>query len=102
MEEQIRKLKSKIIITVILSLLAVTWQFLSYLTIKDYVPMDNFTSIQVIIIYSSYVFLAILLFSILSLSYTAFRVSMKYKSEKKKESKKDAEIIQPSNDISVE
>lgn len=102
MEEQIKKLKSKAIITIILSLLAVTWQFLSYLTIKDYVPMDNFTSVQVIIIYSSYIFLAILMFSILSLSYTAFRVSMKYRSEKKKESKKETEIIQPSNDSFAE
>lgn len=102
MEEQIKKLKSKAIITIILSLLAVTWQFLNYLTIKDYVPMDNFTSIEVIIIYSSYIFLAILLFSILSLSYTAFRVSMKYRSEKKKESKKESEFIQPSNDSIAE
>lgn len=81
---QLKKLKTKSVITIILALLAITWQFLNYITIKDFVPMDNFTSLEVIIIYSSYVFLAILFFSILSLAFTAFRVSIKYNSEKKK------------------
>ena len=83
MLDQLKKLRSKSIITIILAMLAITWQFLSYITIKDFVPMDNFTSIEVIIIYSSYIFLAILFFSILSLSFTAFRVALKYKSEMK-------------------
>lgn len=87
MIEQLRKLKTKSIITVVLGLLAITWQFLNYTTIKDYVPLDNFTSFEVIIIYSSYVFLGILFLSIISLTFTAFRVSMKYSSEKKKEEK---------------
>ncbi len=84
MEEQLRKLKSKSIISLILALLALTWQFINYITIKEYVSLDNFTSFETIIIYSSYLFLVILFLSIISLSFTAFRVSIKYSSEKKK------------------
>lgn len=95
MLEQLKKLKAKSVITIILALLAITWQFLSYITIKDFVPMDNFTSIEVIIIYSSYIFLAILFLSILSLAFTSFRVSLKYNSEKKKlEKEKDLKTDQ--------
>ena len=85
MEDQLKKLKTKTIITIVLALLAITWQFLNYLTIKDYLAMDDFTSIQVIIIYSSYLFLAILMIYLISLSFTVFRLSLKYRSEKKKE-----------------
>jgi hypothetical protein len=87
MIEQLKKLKTKTLITLVLALLAITWQFLNFMTIKDYVPLDNFTSLEVIIIYSSYLFLAVLFISLISLSFTAFRVSMKYNSEKKKEEK---------------
>ncbi len=102
MNEQLKKLKTKSIITLILALLAITWQFLNYMTIRDYVPLDNFTSLEVIIIYSSYIFLSILFISLLSLSFTAFRVSMKYKSEKKKEEKhKTTETKTPNTDTQV-
>ncbi len=97
MEEQIKKLRSKALIVLILVLLAVTWQFLNYLTIKDYVKMDDFTSIEVILLYSSYFFLAILVIAVVSLVYTAFRVSMKYKSEKKKEEKLKSPTSTPSH-----
>ena len=85
MEEQLKKLRTKTIITIVLALLAITWQFLNYATIKDFVAMDDFTSIQVIIVYSSYLFQAILMISIFSLSFTVFRLSLKFRSEKKKE-----------------
>ena len=97
MEEQLRKLKSKSIISLILALLALTWQFINYTTIKEYVSLDNFTSLETIIIYSSYLFLVILFLSIISLSFTTFRVSMKYGSEKKKlekEFNKDVQKIE--------
>jgi len=102
MNEQLKRLKTKSIITLILALLAITWQFLNYMTIKDYVPLDNFTSLEVIIIYSSYIFLSILFFALISLSFTAFRVSMKYNSEKKKEEKhKTTETTTPNTDTQV-
>jgi hypothetical protein len=103
MIEQLKKLKTKTIITLVLALLAITWQFLNFMTIKDYVPLDNFTSLEVIIIYSSYLFLAILFISLISLSFTAFRVSMKYNSEKKKEGKLKSTIstTPPSTDTQL-
>lgn len=96
MEEQIRKLKSKALIVLILVLLAVTWQFLNYITIKDYIQMDDFTSFEVILLYSSYFFLAILIIAVVSLVYTVFRVSMKYNSDKKKEEKIKTPVKTPS------
>ena len=87
MEEQIRKLKNKAFTVIILGLLAITWQFLSYITIKDHINMDDFSSIEAILIYSSYFFLTIFILAILSLIFTVFRVSMKFKSGKKKEEK---------------
>ena len=84
MEEHLKKLKTKSVIVIILALLALTWQFLNYITIKDHFLSDNFSSVEKIIIYSGYLFSIILLLSIISLVYTAFRVSIKYKSEKKK------------------
>jgi len=94
MEDQLKKLKSKSIITLILALLAVTWQFISYTTIKEYVPLNKFTSFEVIIIYLGYAFLAILFLSIISLSFTSFRASMKYHSEKKKYERENDKIIE--------
>ena len=87
MDEQIRKLRTKAIIAIVLALLALTWQFLNYLTIKELFKMDDFTSMEVIIIYSSYVFVGILFLALLSLTFTIFRVSIKFHSEKKKENK---------------
>jgi len=85
MEEQLKKLKTKSIIVIILALLAITWQFLNYITIKDYFKMDDFSSFEVIIIYSSYAFMVILFLALLSLSYTILRVSMRFHSDKKKD-----------------
>ena len=87
MEEQLRKLKNKSLLVLVLALLAITWQFLNYLTIRDHFKMDDFSSIEVVLIYSSYAFLALLFIALLSLIFTVFRVSMKYKAEKKKEDK---------------
>ena len=87
MEEQLKKLKTKSVTAIILALLAVTWQFLTYITIKKYMTLDDFSSIEVIIVYSSYLFLVLFLLAIISLTFSAFRVSMKYHSEKKKEEK---------------
>ncbi|MCW8850326.1 MAG: hypothetical protein OQJ81_10150 [Melioribacteraceae bacterium] len=90
MEEQFRKLKTKSITALILALLAITWQFLNYITIKKYMTLDDFTSFEVIIVYSSYIFLAIFLIAFLSLTFSVFRASMKYHSEKRKEEKQKA------------
>ncbi|MCB9211370.1 MAG: hypothetical protein H6612_11870 [Ignavibacteriales bacterium] len=102
MEEQLKKLKTKTIITIILALLALTWQFLNYLTIKKYIPFDEFANMELVIVISGYVFFVILFFSLISLSFTVFRVSLKFRSEKKKiEKEKKAEekhIIQNDND----
>ena len=88
MEEQLKKLKTRSIITFILSLLALTWQFLNYLSIKDYLIKDLLESnSSTLMVYLSYVFFIVLFFSIILLTFTSFRVSMKYKSEKKKEMK---------------
>ena len=91
MEEQLKKLKTKAITALILALLAITWQFLNYITINKYMTLDDFTSFEVIIVYSSYIFLAIFLLAFASLTFSAFRVSMKYHSEKRKEEKLRAE-----------
>jgi hypothetical protein len=99
MEEQIKKLKTKALITVLLSLLAITWQFLSYLNVKKYIPISDFTSMQTIIVYSSYIFLALLFVSLLSLYFTVFRVSLKFKSEKKKAEKEKIKIDTPEKQI---
>ena len=87
MIEQLRKLRTKSIILIILALLALTWQFLNYLTIKKYIPFDDFTNTDLVLIVSGYLFFILLVIGIISLVFTAFRVSMKYHSEKKKESK---------------
>jgi hypothetical protein len=84
MEEQLKKLKSKTVVSIILALLALTWQFLNYLTIKKYIPFDEFANMELLIVISSYVFFVILFISLVSLSFTVFRVSLKYRSEKKK------------------
>jgi len=89
MDEQLKKLKTKSIIVIILALLAFTWQFLSYLTIKDYFQAESISSMEAIIIYSSYVFLLILFIALLSLSFTIFRVSMIYRAKKKRDDKKN-------------
>jgi hypothetical protein len=91
MEEQIRKLKTKTYMVIVLGLLAITWQFLSYLTIKDHINIEDFSSVEAVLIYSSYIFLAIFFIAILSLLYTVMRVSMKYRSDKKKEEKARSE-----------
>ena len=87
MEEQLRKLKNKSVIVIVLALLAVTWQFLNYLTIRDHLKMDDFSSVEVILVYSSYLFLVLLILALFSLIFTVFRVTMKYKSDKKKVAK---------------
>ena len=100
MIEQLRKLKTKSIIVIILTLLALTWQFLNYLTIKKYIPVDDFTNTDVVLIVSGYLFFILLSIGIISLVFTAFRVSMKYHSEKKKEGKaikKDSTLDKSSN-----
>lgn len=84
MEKQLKKLKNKSVIVIILALLALTWQFLNYLTIKEYVPLNNIGNFEIVILYSSYIFFIVLFLAIISLSFTSFRVSMKYYSEKKK------------------
>ncbi len=88
MIEQLKKLRTKSIITLILAMLALTWQFLNYLTIKDILPMDNFLSLESIIIYSSYLFIIVLFLAIVSLVFSIFRISIKYNSEQKKIEKK--------------
>jgi cbb3-type cytochrome oxidase subunit 3 len=90
MEEQLKKLKTKSITALILALLAITWQFLNYITIKKYMTLDDFTSFEVIIVYSSYIFLAIFFIAFLSLTFSVFRASIKYHSEKRKEEKQKA------------
>lgn len=87
MEALLKKLKTKSVTAIILALLAVTWQFLNYITIKKYMTLDDFTSFEVIIVYCSYIFLALFLLTFISLVFTAFRVSMKYHSDKRKEEK---------------
>ncbi|PID56313.1 MAG: hypothetical protein CR986_10325 [Ignavibacteriae bacterium] len=84
MEKRLKSLKSKTIISLILGLLAITWQFLNYLTIKDHLPLDNFASLGAIIVYSSYLFIAIFFISFLFLAFSVLRISMTYKSEMKK------------------
>jgi NADH:ubiquinone oxidoreductase subunit 5 (subunit L)/multisubunit Na+/H+ antiporter MnhA subunit len=88
MEEQLKKLRTRAIITFILSLLALTWQFLNYLSIKDYLIKDLLESnSSTLMVYLSYIFFIVLFLSIILLTFTSFRVSMKYKSEKRKEIK---------------
>lgn len=94
MEAQLKKLKTKSITASVLALLAITWQFLNYITIKKYMSLDDFSSFEVIIVYSSYIFLAIFFIAFLSLTFSAFRVSMKYHSEKRKEEKQKAASTQ--------
>ncbi len=87
MDEQLKRLKTKTVIVIILALLALTWQYLDYLTIKKYIPFDEFGNVELLIIISSYLFFIILFISIISLAFSAFRTAMKYKSEKKKNEK---------------
>ena len=87
MEEQLKKLKTKTIVVIILALLALTWQYLNYLTIKKYIPFDEFGNVELLIIISSYLFFIILFISIISLAFSAFRTALRYKSEKKKTEK---------------
>lgn len=102
MEEQLKKLKTKSVIVIVLALLAVTWQFLNYLTIRDHIRLDDFSSFEVILIYSSYAFLALLFLALLSLIFTVFRVSMKYRSEKKKDEKQKSALSEETTQISKE
>ena len=86
MEEQLKKLKTRSIVTLILSLLAITWQFLNYITVKDLIPADIFAGeFSIIMVYLSYIFFILLFISTLFLIYTAIRVNMKYNSLKKKD-----------------
>ena len=102
MEEQLKKLKTKSITAMILALLAITWQFLNYITIKKYMTLDDFSSFEVIIVYSSYIFLAIFFLVFLSLTFSVFRASMKYHSEKRKEEKQKATVSQKTIPGSIE
>jgi len=102
MIDQLKKLKNKSVIVIILSLLALTWQFLNYLAIKEYVPFEQFGTFEILIIYSSYIFFLILLLALFSLTYTSFRVIMKYNAEKKKLEKEKSNSTTQNIDISKE
>jgi hypothetical protein len=93
MDELIKKLKSKSIVLLILSLLALTWQFLNYLTLKNFIGFYELKNSEIIIIYSGYFFFLVLFIAIISIVFTIFRVSMKYKSEKKKLEKEKSAIV---------
>lgn len=84
MEKQLKKLKSKSIIIIIIAMLTITWQLISYLTLKDVINFEDFTSSQTLIIYTSYFILAIFILAVISLIFTVFRVIIKYKSVQKK------------------
>ncbi len=88
MEEQLKKLKTRAVITFILALLTLTWQFLNYMSVKEYLSKSFFESdSSTIMVYLSYLVFVLLFISIIPLTFSAFRVNMKYKSEKKKERK---------------
>jgi len=88
MEEQLKKLKTRAVITFILSLLALTWQFLNYMSVKDYLKKTIAeTDSSTLMVYLSYIVFLLLFLSIIVLTFSVFRVNMKYKSEKKKEQK---------------
>ena len=92
MDEQLKKLKTKATVILVLSLLSLTWQFLNYLTIKKYIPFDEFWNIEFVMIIVGYIFFLILFIGIVSLVFTSFRVSIKYNSEKKKSEKDKAKL----------
>ncbi len=94
MEEQLKKLKTRAVITFILALLALTWQFLNYMSVKDHLKQTLLESdSSTFMVYLSYIVFVLLFISILVLTFSVFRVNMKYKSEKKKEQKiKDKEL----------
>lgn len=86
MEEQLKKLKARSVITLILSLLALTWQFLNYITVKDLIPSDILGGeFSILMVYLSYIFFIFFLIAAFFLIFTAYRVNMKYNSLKKKE-----------------
>ncbi len=88
MEEQLKKLKTRAVITFILSLLALTWQFLNYMSVKDHLQKTiSETDSSTLMVYLSYIVFILLFRSIIVLTFSVFRVSMKYSSEKKKEAK---------------
>ncbi len=88
MEEQLKKLKTRAIITFILALLTLTWQFLNYMSVKEHLSKSILESdSSTIMVYLSYLVFIFLFISIILLTFSAFRVNMKYKSEKKKERK---------------
>jgi len=100
MEEQLKKLKTRAAITFILSLLALTWQFLNYMSVKDHLKETLLESdSSTFMVYLSYIVFILLFISILVLTFSVFRVNMKYKSEKKKEQKtKEKELKQLEKD----
>ena len=88
MEEQLKKLKTRAVITFILSLLALTWQFLNYMSVKEHLQKTLLESdSSTFMVYLSYIVFLLLFISIIVLTFSVFRVNMKYKSEKKKELK---------------
>ncbi len=101
MEKQLKKLKNKSVIVIILALLALTWQFLNYLTIKEYIPFNNVSTYEIVILYSSYLFFIILFLALISLTFTSFRVSLKYYSEKKKIEKEQKKIESQKNEETI-
>ncbi|MEE9430919.1 MAG: hypothetical protein V3V16_07770 [Melioribacteraceae bacterium] len=96
MEEQLKKLKTRAVITFILSLLALTWQFLNYMSVKEHLQKTILESdSSTFMVYLSYIVFILLFISIVILTFTVFRVNMKYKSDKKKEAKtKEKELME--------
>ena len=93
MEKLVKKNKSRAIMVLILSLLALTWQFINYMVVtsilKEYTEVGSF---EVYMLYASYIIFILLFISILLLIYSVFRVSMRYSSIQKKEAKNNPSL----------
>lgn len=93
MEKLIKKNKSRAVVVLILSLLALTWQFINYMVVtsilKEYTEIGTF---EVYMLYSSYIIFILQFISILILIYSVFRVSMRYSSLQKKEAKNNSQL----------
>ncbi|MBK8946620.1 MAG: hypothetical protein IPM32_15295 [Ignavibacteriae bacterium] len=89
MENLIRKTRNRSITVLIIAFLALTWQFINYMVVKNLIAesitIDEFEKAM---LYASYMIFILLIFAIILLVYSVFRVSIKYFSIQKKEATK--------------
>ncbi|MBK7106832.1 MAG: hypothetical protein IPH62_16275 [Ignavibacteriae bacterium] len=89
MEILIRKTRNRSITVLIIAFLALTWQFINYMVVKNLIAesitIDEFEKAM---IYASYIIFILLIFAVILLVYSVFRVSIKYSSIQKKEAAK--------------